>query len=192
VHESIIHDVELSDRAAEPASQRDADLVAQAAQGDKVAFERLVEMRLDRSFRTACAILGNEADARDATQETFVSAWVNLPRLRDVARFDAWLNRVLTNRCRDVLRRRHRSREIVLDGIELLDVGQTDASLDTHALNAAFERLSLAHRQLLVLHHLLHRPVAEIAQQLDVPVGTAKWRLHAARQALERALEVER
>ena len=192
MHESIIPHVELSDRAAELALQRDANLVAQAALGDKVAFERLVEMRLDRSFRTACAILGNEADARDATQEAFLSTWVNLPRLRDVAKFDAWLNRVLINRCRDVLRRRHRSREIVLDGIELPDASQSDAYFETHSLNAAFERLNLAHRQLLVLHHLLHRPVAEIAQQLGVPVGTAKWRLHAARQALERAMEAER
>ena len=191
MHESIIHDVELSEQAAELALQRDADLVAQAAQGDKVAFERLVETRLERSFRTACAILGNEADAHDATQDAFVSAWVKLPHLRDVAKFDAWLNRVLMNRCRDVLRRRHRSREIVLEGVDLPGASQTDASLASHALNAAFERLSVAHRQLLVLHHLLHRPVSEIARELGVPVGTAKWRLHAARQALERAMEVE-
>jgi RNA polymerase sigma-70 factor (ECF subfamily) len=188
----MIDDAELSDRAAELALPRDEHLVERAARGDEIAFERLVEMRLDRSFRTACAILGNEADARDATQDAFVSAWVNLPSLRDVARFDAWLNRVLMNRCRDVLRRRHRSREVDLDGVELPGASQTDASLESHALNAAFDRLSLAHRQLLVLHHLLHRPVSDIAQQLGVPVGTAKWRLHAARQALERALEVER
>jgi RNA polymerase sigma-70 factor (ECF subfamily) len=188
----MIDDVEPSDRAAELAFQRDGPLVERAARGDQIAFEQLVEMRLDRSFRTACAILGNEADARDATQEAFVSAWVNLPRLRDIARFDAWLNRVLMNRCRDVLRRRHRSREVVLDGIELPGASQTDASLESNALNAAFDRLSLAHRQLLVMHHLLHRPVSEIARQLRIPVGTAKWRLHAARQALARALEAER
>jgi RNA polymerase sigma-70 factor (ECF subfamily) len=191
VHERIIPDLKLSDRAAALALQRDASLVEQAAQGDKVAFGRLVETRLDRSFRTACAILGNEADAHDATQDAFVSAWVNLPHLRDVANFDAWLNRVLMNRCRDVLRRRQRSREVVIEGIDLPGASETDASLGSHALNAAFERLSVAHRQLLVLHHLLHRPVSEIARELGVPIGTAKWRLHAARQALERALEVE-
>ena len=56
-----------------------------AARGDRHAFEQLVESRLDRIFRTACAILGNEADASDATQDAFIAAWVQLPRLRDVA-----------------------------------------------------------------------------------------------------------
>ncbi len=88
-----------------------------AARGDRLAFEQLVEGRVDRIFRTACAILGNEADAHDATQEAFVAAWVQLPRLRDSARFDAWLNRVILNGCRDSLRRRNRSREVDLGGL---------------------------------------------------------------------------
>jgi RNA polymerase sigma-70 factor (ECF subfamily) len=189
--------VELSRRPSEAHLQADGHLVERAGRGDQGAFAQLVESRLDRAFRTACAILGNEADARDATQEAFVSAWVNLPRLREIAKFDAWLNRVLINRCRDVLRRRHRVREIAVDELDLLGVSQTGASveaaaLEAAALNAAFDRLSLAHRQLLVLHHLHREPVAEIARQLGVPVGTAKWRLHAAREALKRALEIER
>jgi RNA polymerase sigma-70 factor (ECF subfamily) len=183
--------VELSRRPSEAHLQADGHLVERAGRGDQGAFAQLVESRLDRAFRTACAILGNEADARDATQEAFVSAWVNLPRLREIAKFDAWLNRVLINRCRDVLRRRHRVREIELDGLDLPGVSQTGASVEAAALNAAFDRLSLAHRQLLVLHHLHGEPVAEIARQLGVPVGTAKWRLHAARDALKRALEIE-
>jgi RNA polymerase sigma factor (sigma-70 family) len=95
-----------------------------------------------------------------------------------------------------VVRRRHRVREIEVHEFDLLGVSQTGASveaaaLEAAALNAAFDRLSLAHRQLLVLHHLHGEPVAEIARQLGVPVGTAKWRLHAARDALKRALEIE-
>lgn len=177
-------------------SKRQADidlqLVARAGGGDHLAFGQLVETRLDRAFRTANAILGNEADARDATQEAFTSAWVNLPRLRDVDRFDAWLNRILMNRCRDALRRRNRSREIAMDDLSLVDIGLDDQAGDIGGLNAAFETLNLAHRELLVLHHLHHEPVADIARRLGIPVGTAKWRLHAARQALERALETER
>ena len=62
-------------------------------------------------------------------------------------------------------------------------------ALDT--LERAFERLSVPERTILVLHHLEHQPLSEIAATLDIPVGTVKSRLHAARGALERALEAE-
>jgi len=166
-------------------------LVELAAHGDRNAFEQLVETRVDRVFRTACAILGNEADARDATQDAFIAAWVQLPRLRDSASFDAWLNRVILNRCRDALRRRHRSREMDLSGHEMGVHDATSEIVDRAAFNAAFEHLNPAHRSILVLHHLHHLPLSEIASQFRIPLGTAKSRLHTARRALERALEAE-
>jgi RNA polymerase sigma factor (sigma-70 family) len=60
------------------------------------------------------------------------------------------------------------------------------------ALQRAINRLTVDQRSILALHHLEERPVAEIAATLGVPVGTAKWRLHDARRALERAMEAER
>ena len=166
-------------------------LVEMAARGDRHAFEQIVEGRVDRIFRTACAILGNEADARDATQEAFIAAWVQLPRLRDAARFDAWLNRVVVNTCRDALRKRHRSREMEFDGLELGAPDTQREFADRAAFNAAFSRLNVADRSILVLHHLHELPLTQIAEQLGVPVGTAKSRLHTARRALERAMEAE-
>lgn len=178
--------------AADLGLRRDEQLVDRAAHGDAGAFEALVAPRLDRTFRTACAILGNEADARDAVQDAFVSAWRNLPRLRDRAKFDAWLGQMVVNRCRDMLRHRTRSREVALDEVSIPIRSQTDAALDRAAVNAAFDRLSVEHRLLLVSHHLDRTPVAELARRLGIPEGTAKWRLHAARQALQKALEVDR
>ena len=175
-------------------------LVERARAGDRAAFERLVERRLDRAYRTARAILGNDADARDATQEAFLDAWRQRARLRDPARFDAWLGRILVNSCRETLRGRRRRavREIAagdlldpLDAVPARDPAPDErtASLDT--LERAFERLPAPERAILVLHHLEHQPLAEIAATLDVPVGTVKSRLHAARHSLERALEAE-
>jgi RNA polymerase sigma-70 factor, ECF subfamily len=166
-------------------------LIGRAAGGDAEAFSDLLASRLDRLLRSARAILGSDADARDATQDACVSAWVNLPRLRDEARFDAWLNRVLVNRCRDRLRVRQRSREIVLDGVDLPDRAPSPDAAATAGVMAAFDRLSLADRNILILHHLHDRPLAEVARVLAIPVGTAKSRLHAARRALERALETQ-
>jgi RNA polymerase sigma-70 factor, ECF subfamily len=166
-------------------------LVDMAARGDRTAFEQLVETRVDRIFRTACAILGNEADARDATQEAFITAWVQVPRLRDTTRFDAWLNRVILNACRDALRKRRRSREIDLEGFESQTADSQGEVADRATFHGAFDRLNAADRSILVLHHLHQLPLSEIASQLRVPVGTVKSRLHTARRALERALEAE-
>lgn len=179
--------VDTVERPEAPGGHR---LVELAGRGDHDAFASLVESRLEAALRQARAILGNEADAYDVVQEAFIAAWKHLPRLRDADRFDAWLSRIVLNRCRDALRRRRRAREVAIDQVVLN--GVVDSDLDLSALNAAFEQLELGQRQLLVMHHLQHEPVAHIARLLGVPVGTVKWRLHGARRALERALEAKR
>jgi RNA polymerase sigma-70 factor (ECF subfamily) len=67
-----------------------------------------------------------------------------------------------------------------------------DAAGDMAAFTTAFEGLSVDHRHLLVMHHLHRVPVADLARELGIPEGTTKWRLHAARAALARALEADR
>ena len=120
--------------------------------------------------------------------------------LRDPDRFDAWLGRIHVNACRAVGRRRGRStvREISLSMLPDPDEpasrsrGFAEESAALDELEHVFARLSLDQRTILVLHHLERQPVARIAAVLGIPEGTAKWRLHAARAALERALEEER
>jgi RNA polymerase sigma-70 factor (ECF subfamily) len=167
------------------------DLIARAARGDADAFGLLMSDRMPGLLRLARTIVRNEADARDATQEAFVSAWQNLPRLRDERRFDAWLNTILANRCRDLLRKRGRIREIDIEGSTLRTADPAPHALERAAVLAAFDRLSIADRQILALHHLEERTVDEVARALGIPVGTAKSRLHAARKALGRALETQ-
>jgi len=174
------------------------ELVERARAGDPDAFTVLIETRLERMYRLALAILGHEADARDAVQEATVAAWRDLPSLRDPARFDAWSDRILVNACRLTLRRRARIRvrEVTLGPVDGLTdppglpaVAPPDQRTTAQdELERAFESLSIDERTLLVLHHLDERPLAEIAERLGIPIGTAKSRLHQARRALERAL----
>jgi RNA polymerase sigma-70 factor (ECF subfamily) len=185
----------------------DPELLAMAADGNADAFDALLSGRLDRLYRMAFSITRSEADARDATQTACVQAWRELPRLRDREQFEAWLTRILVNRCRTMLRHRRvvRLREI---GVALDDdqdparprIGYPEPAASTShperlaasdGIRRAFARLSGEARALIVLHHLEERPVLEIAALLGVPEGTVKWRLHAARAALERALEIE-
>jgi RNA polymerase sigma factor (sigma-70 family) len=87
-------------------SASDVTLVEEARAGDADAFERLLDARLDRAHHAALAILRNDWDARDPCQDAFVAAWRKLPRLRQPARFDAWLDRIVVNQRRTLLRAR--------------------------------------------------------------------------------------
>jgi RNA polymerase sigma-70 factor (ECF subfamily) len=166
---------------------------------NRAAFDDLVRSRIDAVYRTSLAILGDPADAADATQETFVSAWAHRDALRDPDSFDAWLGRINLNACRAQLRRRGRRlvREIsLLDPDDDREPAAPDRALDDRTADAdafdrAFARLSVDDRAMLVLHHLQERPVAEIAAVMGAPAGTVKSRLHRARAALESALAKE-
>src|SRR5664279_4992393 len=87
-------------------------LVRRARLGDAAAFDTLVATRIDRCYRLAWSILLNDADAADATQDAFVAAWRQLPRLRDPSVFDGWLNRIVANAARMARRHRVRLREV--------------------------------------------------------------------------------
>jgi RNA polymerase sigma-70 factor, ECF subfamily len=183
----------------------DRALVLDAARGDANAFNLLVTSRIDRCYRLAFAILGEASDAVDATQEGLVTAWRELPRLRDPAAFDGWLNRIVANTARMSRRGRGRRREVrvaslmpggdedhVWEPADLRAAHEPESVATTDSIGRAFDRLAEPDRLILVLHHVEERPVAEIARSLGVPVGTAKWRLHQARTALKRAMEIER
>jgi RNA polymerase sigma-70 factor (ECF subfamily) len=139
----------------------------------------------------ASAILGNRTDADDALQETLVSIWRELPRLRVAAQFDAWADRILVNACRLVLRRRRRRRVREIEPVDAVTLPQEDSAAAVDTFNRAFESLEISARSLLVLRHLEDRSVAEIAARLAIPEGTVKSRLFKARRALEAALARE-
>lgn len=129
------------------------ELVARAAAGDRGAYEHLIVSRVDRALRTARAILRSDVEAHDAVQDVLVAAWVNLPRLRDGSRFDAWLHRMLVNRCREGLRQRRRHRETRAEADASLP-DFSGGSVETASVKAAFGRLSVEQRTILLLHHL--------------------------------------
>lgn len=173
-------------------------LIERARGGDVDAYDAIVLPRLGPTYRLVKAIVGHADDADDVTQEAFVQAWKALPQLRDADRFDAWFGRVVVNTARMHLRRRGRVMTVSVTTMELSEDGalqQTDVGLDSiagsDALQAAIDRLSADQRSILALHHLEERPVKEIAATLRIPVGTVKWRLHEAREALRRAMESE-
>jgi len=168
-------------------------VIERARAGDGTAFDELARSRIDSVYRTALAILGSPADARDATQEALVAMWRGLPSLRSADSFDGWLYRITVNASRMALRRRRGVREVslIVDSEDSTDPYVYASPPPDSGFDHAFGRLSVDQRALLVAHHLDGFSVADLAVRLGIPEGTVKSRLHTARGALEKALEAE-
>ena len=171
----------------------DDDLVIRAQRGDKEAFGLLAAMIADRFLAVARRILRDIDLAEDATQQALLSAWQDLPHLRDPARFEAWSYRLLVHACYAEGRkdRRWAPNLRLLPADEPIAGDDLSSVVDRDQLERGFRRLSIEHRTVVVLYHYLDKPLDEIARILEVPVGTAHSRLHHAMRALRAALDAD-
>lgn len=171
----------------------DHDLVVAAQHGDREAFSVLARANGDRLFTLAQRILRDIDRAEDATQQTLVIAWRELPRLRDPDRFDVWLQRILVNTCyAEAKRIRRHSANVRVLAMEPADP-RDDVLAVAHRdeLERGFRRIPPEQRAILVMHHYLGLAPARIAETLGLPAGTVRSRLHYAHAAMRAALEAE-
>jgi RNA polymerase sigma-70 factor, ECF subfamily len=164
--------------------------------GDAAAFEDLVMTYQHRVFGVALRMLGNAAEAQDVAQEAFVRAHRALGDFRGDAKLSTWLYAITSRLCLTRLaageRRAGRAGEEAL--LRLADAGPApDARLERSELEAALQRaiaeLPEEARIVVVLRDLEGLPYEEIAQALDLPLGTVRSRLHRARADLKDKLE---
>ena len=169
------------------------DIVERAMRGDRDAFGLLVGQTSDRMYATATRILRDADLAEDALQGPFITAWRQLPTLRDPDRFEAWLRRLLVHACYAEARRRRQwaanVRVLPVDGPAGSD--ETLSIHDRDVLDRAFRRLTIEQRAVFVLHHHLGLTLVEIAETLGIPAGTARSRLHYSTRALRAAVEAD-
>jgi RNA polymerase sigma-70 factor (ECF subfamily) len=169
-----------------------SELVRQARQGDRDAFDILLTDVVDHLYRIARLVLRDFDRAEDAVQEALVRCWRDLPSLREPDRFDAWLNRILMRAITDEARKK---RGFVANVVQLkVEPAVADSSgalADRDEIARVFERLSVEHRTIVILHHYLGMTTDEAARTIGVPHGTAKSRLHYATEALRAALEAD-
>ena len=169
-----------------------AELVNRARHGDREAFAVLAGGAVDRLHATARLILRDTELAQDATQDALVRAWRDLPTLRDVERFDAWLYRLVVRSCADVQRRRRRWRaEITLVPTEPSEPDRASELADRDQLERALRRLNDRQQTILILHFYVGLSPSEAADALDIPIGTAKSRLHYAIDSLRAVIAAE-
>jgi RNA polymerase sigma-70 factor (ECF subfamily) len=169
------------------------DLVIRAMSGDEGAFEGLVRASADRLTSIAYRILRDPDVAEEAVQKTFLTAWRELRGLRDPEKFDAWLHRLLVNTCYAEARSAKRR----AGGVRLLQLVPTHQSDDSariaqrDQLERGFRRLSIEQRAVVVFHYYQGLTLVEISEQLGVPLGTVKSRMHAGIGALRAALDAD-
>jgi RNA polymerase sigma-70 factor (ECF subfamily) len=170
------------------------EFVVRAQGGDRDAFSELVAVTVGRLTAVARMILRDEYAAQDAVQEAYVRAWRSLPGLRDPDAFDGWIRQVLVRQCYEAGRRRKRAgtseirltpdAEPVIHGAEWA-VGVHDQ------LERGLARIPTEQRVAIVLVYYLDLPLADAAQAMGVPVGTAKSRVSRAIQALRAAIDAD-
>ena len=171
----------------------DTDLVIRAQHGDRGAYTLLAAELADRFLAVARRILRDRDLAEDATQQTLLSIWQDLPQLRDPARFDAWSHRLLVHACYAEGRRARRW----APNLHLLPADEPHAAdafgsvADRDQLEKGFRRLPIDHRAVVVLHHYLDLPLERVAEILGIPVGTAHSRHHYAMRGLRAALDAD-
>ena len=151
------------------------------------AFTELVRLFEEMAFATSLRLLDDAEEARDATQEAFLTAWKKLRALREPEAFGGWLKRLIVTQC-------NRRRRSAHDHDELTDVASavTERELDRRdkqrLLARAFAQLPAGELRAIVLFYFLGRTLNEIASLLEIPRATVGKRLYAARLKIRRRL----
>jgi len=163
------------------------------ADDQSTAFLALIEPELPGSYKFAGFLLGDATEAEDAVCESIARAWQSRGRLREPDRFPAWFGRIVTNTCRDRMRRQKGARIVEIDD-EAGGIPDRDPFADALArdeVGRLVRKLSRDQQIVLALRYWRDMLLEEIAEQLDVPLGTVKSRLYYALKALRAELDRE-
>jgi RNA polymerase sigma-70 factor (ECF subfamily) len=164
------------------------ELVRRAIEGDHDAFSSLVDVSVDRLYGVATLILRDPDRAQDAVQEALMSAWKDVRALRDPDAWDAWLHRITVWACYRVAKKERRRKTVELKVVPDPERAVASDSAAALANRDLIERqlndLPIDHRSVVVLRFYLDLPLDEVADILDIPVGTVKSRLHRALASL--------
>ena len=177
--------------------------VKRAARGDHEAFNQLAEKYSKRIYNIGLKMLGNADDAADMAQEALIKIYRNLPGFRGDSAFSTWVYRVSVNTCRDALRSAYRNRERSFSdfgdeeetavNFEVADYSAIPESVyldgeDRQYLHALINGLSPKYRLVVVLREISGLSYQEIADSVNISVGTVKSRLNRARAAMRSRL----
>ncbi len=183
--------------AAPAAGEADEAVAARAAAGEEAAFETLVSRYQARLYRLACRLTGDPGEAQDVLQEGFLAAYRSLATFRGEARFSTWLYRIAFNLAMSHGRKRRpltimdtddTTRNIEPVSTEHSPSEPLEAAVRVAGVQAAIQDLADEHRQVVVLRELEGCDYEQIADILEIPIGTVRSRLFRARACLKSSM----
>jgi RNA polymerase sigma-70 factor (ECF subfamily) len=157
----------------------DEEAIGRCLQGDAHAFRALVERYQSRALGHATAILRNRDDAQDAVQDAFIDAYRALHTFHLERGFYPWFYAVLRHCCARVARRRP-AQTVDADAVDVIASNELPAD-ERLVIEHALAALSVADREILTLRHLDGLSYAELAEFLEIPIGTVMSRLYNSR-----------
>ncbi len=180
-------------------TKSDQELISETVAGQTEAFNLLVLRYQDRLFNALVKILRSRDDARDIAQEAFVTAWRKLGDFRGEAGFYSWLFRIAYNTAMSRQRRRtisahslHQSEDTFLppedDRLENMPSHRLELSEQQQTIRLALEHLPEEYRTVLILKEIENFKYEQIAEIMEVPLGTIRSRIHRARLLLRESL----
>jgi RNA polymerase sigma-70 factor (ECF subfamily) len=187
--------IELRQEVSVKASQRseDLELTRRSQAGDTEAFGELVSKYSTKIFTMVYCILGDENDAWDLAQEGFLKAWRSIQRFEARSSFYTWLYSITMNLTIDSLRRKGRRQEVELDDAMPSFLPGPRVNCERaeirEQVNAALAQLSPEHRAVVVLKEIEDMQYREIAEVLNVSMGTVMSRLFYGRKRLQSILK---
>lgn len=161
-----------------PSSEDLSDVIL-AKKGNKAAFERLVRKYSVSLYRIAMGILKCESDIEDATQETIIKAYQKLVSLKNDQYFKTWLIKILVNECNHILRLNKRTVNLVET-----ELASPDNQYENLELLSVVRSLDDDLRIVTLLYYYEDLPQKDIAQILEIPVGTVSSKLSRSREKL--------
>jgi RNA polymerase sigma factor (sigma-70 family) len=160
-------------------------IIREAKQGSKEAFTLLMERYKDHVYRYAYGMLGDAMEAEDVAQETFIKAYYSLPKLENEAAFSSWLTQIMSNICYD----RHKKKKMKFSELnDQVYENKTEQQQLRLSLTEAIQKLSLEHREVILLKDVQGYSYDEISEMIKIPLGTVKSRINAARLRLRNEL----
>lgn len=172
--------------------EQELHLITQAQHGDRQAFAELVYNHREGMINVAYRMCGDPGLAEDIAQDAFIRVWQNLPKYQPKAPFKSWVYRIATNATLDALRSQKETVDIdnlplssSAKGPEMLLEDKERVSMVEQAVLA----LPPASRKVLVLREYEQLSYQEIADVLDIPLGTVMSRLSYARKAIKKSLK---
>ncbi|MFA6357014.1 MAG: RNA polymerase sigma factor [Candidatus Omnitrophota bacterium] len=178
----------------------DSEIIRRAKNGERAAFDSLVDMHKEKAFALAFSFIGNAEDAKDVLQDAFVKAYVGIINFRGSSSFYTWFYRILVNQCKDFLRKKKAKSGVFLDPLpaseeggdnapEAVDLspGPSQIALDKETrqiINEAISGLPERQKAVFMLKHIQGMKFNEIAETLDCSESTAKVHLFRAIRGL--------